>query len=70
MSLACLVFFIVSGRWYLFPLAFIPGYGTAWVGHFIIEKNKPATFKHPLWSFMRDWKMVVMILTGKMNEEV
>jgi hypothetical protein len=69
-GLACLVFFIATGRWYLFPLAFIPGYGMAWVGHFLIEKNKPATFKYPLWSFMGDWKMVAMILTGKMSHEV
>ena len=38
------------GQWWLFPLALIPGYGAAWIGHFFIEKNKPATFQYPLWS--------------------
>jgi hypothetical protein len=69
-ALACLVFFIVVGRWWLFPLALIPGYGAAWIGHFFIEKNKPATFQYPLWSFMGDYKMIWMMLTGRMGAEV
>jgi len=31
------------------------GYGFAWVGHFFFEKNKPATFTHPFYSFAGDW---------------
>jgi hypothetical protein len=69
-ALACVVFFIVTGRWYLIPLALIPGYGAAWIGHFFIEKNKPATFQYPLWSFMGDYKMIWMMLTGRMSGEV
>lgn len=69
-ALACAVFFIVTGRWYLIPLALIPGYGAAWIGHFFIEKNKPATFQYPLWSFMGDYKMIWMMLTGRMSAEV
>ncbi|WP_435274976.1 Mpo1-like protein [Psychrobium sp. nBUS_13] len=41
----------------------IIGYGFAWVGHFIFEKNRPATFTYPLWSLMGDWKMFWQILT-------
>ena len=48
----------------------VAGYGFAWVGHFFIEKNKPASFKYPLWSFISDYKMVFYMLTGKMNREV
>ena len=69
-ALGCVVYFIVVGKWWLFPLALIPGYGAAWIGHFFIEKNKPATFQHPLWSFMGDYKMIWMMLTGRMDTEV
>ena len=41
------------------------GYGLAWVGHFFFEKNRPATFKFPLYSFMGDWVMWKDIATGK-----
>ena len=64
------VFLIASGRWWLFFLGLIPGYGAAWIGHFFIEKNRPATFHHPLWSFMGDYKMIWLMLTGRMNAEV
>ena len=43
------------------------GYGFAWVGHFFFEKNRPATFKHPLYSFAGDWVMFKDILTGKVK---
>lgn len=69
-GIALLVYFIASGRWWLFPLAFVPGYGAAWIGHFFIEKNRPATFQHPLWSFMGDYKMIWFMLTGRMDAEV
>jgi len=69
-SIACAVYFITIGRWWLFPLALIPGYGAAWIGHFFIERNKPATFQYPLWSFIGDYKMIWMMLTGRMTEEV
>ncbi len=69
-SIALLVFFIASGRWWLFPLALVPGYGAAWLGHFLIEKNKPATFEYPLWSFIGDYKMIGLMLLGRMAAEV
>ncbi|MCO6055493.1 DUF962 domain-containing protein [Pseudomonas sp. MOB-449] len=43
------------------------GYGFAWVGHFVFEKNKPATFKYPLYSFMGDWVMLKDALTGRIR---
>jgi hypothetical protein len=68
-ALATVVVFILIGKWWLFPLALIPGYGAAWIGHFFIEKNKPATFQYPLWSFMGDYKMIWMMLTGRLGDE-
>lgn len=54
----------VSLYWFLVPLV---GYGFAWVGHFYFEKNKPATFKYPLWSLYSDFKMFFQILSGKIS---
>jgi hypothetical protein len=66
-GIALLVYLIATGRWWLFPLAFVPGYGFAWLGHFLVEKNRPATFKYPLWSFIGDYKMIGLMLTGRMG---
>ena len=43
------------------------GYGLAWIGHFVFEKNRPATFRHPLWSLMGDWVMFRDILPGRVK---
>ena len=48
----------------LVPLA---GYGFAWIGHFCVEKNRPATFRHPLYSLMGDFRMVYDSFTGKLK---
>lgn len=52
------------------PAALVWGYGFAWIGHFFVEHNRPATFRHPLWSFVGDWKMFWLMLTGKMDAEL
>lgn len=59
-----------TGRWSLFPLALVIGYGPAWIGHFFIERNKPASFKYPLWSLVGDMKMLRLRLTGRMRGEM
>jgi hypothetical protein len=69
-GIVVMIYFIATGRWWLFPVGLIPGYGGAWIGHFLIEKNKPATFQYPLWSFMGDYKMIAMMITGRIDGEV
>lgn len=64
---ALLVYTIVTGQWMLLWLLPVVGYGFAWVGHFFFEKNKPATFSHPLYSFIGDWVMAWQMLTGKIS---
>jgi hypothetical protein len=54
----------------LLLLAPVAGYGSSWIGHFVFEKNKPATFEHPLWSLRGDLKMFALALKGKMGAEV
>jgi len=54
-----------DARWLL--LAPIAGYGFAWVGHFFFEKNRPATFTHPFYSFAGDWVMFWDVLNGRVR---
>ena len=65
LTLGCLAALLLTGQWLWLPVAFVCGYGFAWVGHFAFEKNRPATFRHPLYSFVSDWIMYKDILTGK-----
>ncbi len=57
-------------NYWLLPLALIAAYGLAWIGHFFIERNKPATFRHPLWSLRGDLKMYGLMCRGRMADEV
>ncbi|MGN6521182.1 MAG: Mpo1-like protein [Dokdonella sp.] len=54
-----------DARWLL--LAPLFGYGFAWIGHFAFEKNRPATFRHPLYSFAGDWVMYADVLRGRVR---
>ena len=58
---------IATGDWLGLPAAVFCGYGFAWVGHFFFEKNRPATFRHPLYSLMGDWVMFKDICVGKIS---
>lgn len=67
LALITLVFVIFTQKWILLILLPVFGYGFAWLGHFFIEKNKPATFKYPLYSLMGDMVMFKDILAGKIK---
>lgn len=54
-----------DSRWLLAALAC--GYGFAWVGHLFFEKNRPATFRHPVYSFIGDWVMFKDVLAGRIR---
>lgn len=62
-----LVTAIALQNWWLLLAVPLVGYGFAWVGHFAFERNKPASFRYPLYSFIADWVMAKDMLTGKIR---
>jgi hypothetical protein len=58
---------LLTGRLAWLWLLPVVGYGFAWIGHFAYEKNRPATFRHPLYSLMGDWVMYWQIWRGKVR---
>ena len=65
--LGCVVLAIVTTNAWWLVAALLAGYACAWVGHFFFEHNRPATFTHPIYSFIGDWVMFKDILTGKVT---
>src|ERR687885_2069417 len=60
----------VTLDWRLVVPALVVGYAFAWFGHFVFEGNKPATFGHPLWSFLSDFRMLGLWLSGRLDDEL
>ena len=60
----------VSGQWRLLLAIPIAGYGFAWIAHFTVEKNRPATFTYPLWSLAADFRMWWLWLIRRLEPEL
>ena len=67
LSLLCLAMWVITGKPQYILYGLLCGYGCAWIGHFVFEKNKPASFKRPLYSFMGDWVMYRDMWRGRVN---
>jgi hypothetical protein len=71
-TLGLVIFAVALGlsNYLLLIAALVSGYAFAWFGHFFIEKNRPATFKYPVKSFISDWRMWYTMLTGRIRAEL
>ena len=67
LAITIFIYALFTGRYSIIPLAFVCGYAFAWVGHFFFEKNRPATFTYPWYSFIGDWRMLKDALFNKSN---
>ena len=67
LGLMCLVTAVVTRNAWWIVVGLVAGYVFAWVGHFFFEKNRPATFTYPLYSFISDWVRWRDILTRKIK---
>jgi hypothetical protein len=70
LAVLCLLAFLGSGDWRFLLLGLVCGYGPAWIGHFFVEKNRPATFKYPFWSLFSDFRMYFCFLSGSIDAEL
>lgn len=61
---------IFTGNLWFLLVGLVVSYAFAWTSHFFIEKNRPATFKHPFYSFLADFKIYALMWRGQMGEEV
>jgi hypothetical protein len=70
LALGCFAGGLLTRHKWLLLVAPVAGYGPAWISHFFIEKNRPATFTYPRWSLMADFVMWGKMIAGTMDDEV
>jgi hypothetical protein len=66
-ALILLICAVALFDWRLLIAAVVVGYACAWLGHVVVERNRPATFGHPAWSLISDYRMLVLWFGGRLG---
>ncbi len=70
LAIGLLLLALATRTWWALILVPVSGYFFAWISHAFIERNKPATFTHPLWSLISDYRMLWARITGSLDDEL
>ena len=70
LAFVLLIVAVALQLWYLLFAVPVAGYTLAWIGHFFVERNQPASFKYPGWSFISDLRMWALTLSGCLGREL
>ena len=65
--LATLTYALAARAYWALLLMPVCGYGFAWVGHYFFEKNRPTTFRYPVWSLLSDFRMFFALISGRLS---